>query len=99
MTVTAKYYLDPDIFGDLGPTDERGYYDVEFTCIELTEIINDQLLCIFSMAVNGALVNDRFQLGFPNDPENETADYAEARLAEYLQRMYDASGGQDDQSS
>lgn len=67
MTVTAKYYLDPDIFSNLGTTDECGYYDVDFTCIELTEVVNDQLLCIYSMAVNGAKVNDRFQLGFPDD--------------------------------
>ncbi|WP_158785154.1 hypothetical protein [Pantoea sp. BAV 3049] len=99
MTVTAKYYLDPEVFGDLGPTDDRGYHDVEFTCIELTEIINEQLLCIYSMAVNGALVSDRFRLGFPNEPGDETPEYAEARLAEYLQRMYDASGGRDDQST
>ncbi|MFH8134223.1 hypothetical protein ABU178_08555 [Pantoea osteomyelitidis] len=94
MTITAKLNLMSDEeYGDIGDADEWGYRDVIFDFAELTEVVNDQQVCTFTMTVNGTLLNALFSLGFSLNGVAFSAELAEAALGDYLRKMHVAATG------
>ncbi|MEN4796376.1 hypothetical protein [Pantoea agglomerans] len=96
MTFTAKFIPDESVIGGFDMPDAQGYYDVEFEfidVIEITETDPQQLVCCYSMALDGVRLNYRFRFGYAFDGNNATSEKAEAALKNYLNEMYVAAGG------
>lgn len=96
MTITAKFIPDSSVIEGTGEPDARGYYNVDFEfldLVELTETDPPQVVCSYSLTVDETILNDRFRYAYSYDGSNATAEAAETALAEYLQTMYLAAGG------
>jgi len=96
MTFKAKFIPDESIIDGLGAPDDRGYYNVDFEfldVIEITETDPQQLVCCYSLKLDGAILNYRFRFGYAFDGSNATSEKAEAALKNYLNEMYVAAGG------
>lgn len=96
MTFTAKFIPDESVIDGLGTPDAQGYYDVDFEfldVIEITETDPQQLVCCYSLALGGTILNYRFRFGYAFDGNNATSEKAEAALKDYLNEMYVAAGG------
>ncbi|TDY82956.1 UNVERIFIED_ORG: hypothetical protein C7429_101445 [Pantoea allii] len=96
MTFTAKFIPDESVIGGLDMPDAQGYYDVEFEfidVIEITETDPQQLVCCYSLKLDGTILNDRFRFGYAFDGTNATAEAAETALKNYLNEMYVVAGG------
>ena len=97
MSFIAKFIPDPlMVTAEMGTPDERGYYDVEFAFLAAQEILEtepEQVVCSYSLMLNGNILNYRFQFSYAFDGSNATAETAEAELEEYLKNMYVAAGG------
>lgn len=96
MTFTEKIIPDESIVDGVGTSDVRGYYDVEFEfldVIEITETDPQQLVCCYSLKLDGTILNYRFRFGYAFDGSNATAEAAETALKNYLNEMYVVAGG------
>lgn len=95
MAFTAKFIPDESIVDGVGVPDANGYYNVEFDFLDVVEIIEtepQQIVCCFSLTIEGTILNYRFRYAFTYDGTNATAAAAEYALQTYLQRMYEISG-------
>ncbi|MGC1020277.1 hypothetical protein WKH71_05375 [Pantoea agglomerans] len=95
MTFTAKFIPDESIVDGFGVPDARGYYNVEFDFLDVVEIIEtepQQVVCSFTLTIEGTILNYRFRYAFTYDGTNATAEAAEYALHAYLQKMYESSG-------
>lgn len=95
MVFTAKFIPDESIVDGIGRPDARGYYNVEFDFLDVVEIIEtepQQVVCSFTLTIEGTILNYRFRYAFTYDGTNATAATAEYALQTYLQRMYESSG-------
>lgn len=95
MAFTAKFIPDESIVDGVGVPDANGYYNVEFDFLDVVEIIEtepQQIVCCFSLTIEGTILNYRFRYAFTYDGTNATAAAAEYALQTYLQRMYESSG-------
>lgn len=96
MTFTAKFIPDESFIDGLGTSDAQGYYDVDFEfldVIEITETDPQQLVCCYSLALGGTILNYRFRFGYAFDGSNATAEAAETALKNYLNEMCAAARG------
>lgn len=99
MVFTAKFIPDESIVDGVGVPDARGYYNVEFDFLDVVEIIEtepQQIVCCFSLTIEGTILNYRFRYAFTYDGTNATAEAAEYALQTYLQEMYEGSGNEVD---
>lgn len=95
MAFTAKFIPDESIVDGVGVPDANGYYDVNFAFIDVVEIIEtepQQVVCCFSLTIDGTILNYRFRYAFSFDGSNATAEAAEYALQTYLQKIYESSG-------
>lgn len=95
MTFTAKFIPDESIVDGVGTPDARGYYNVEFNFLNVVEIIEtepQQVVCCFTLTIEGTILNYQFRYAFTYDGTNATAEAAEYALQTYLQEMYESSG-------
>lgn len=95
MAFTAKFIPDEFIVDGVGVPDARGYYNVEFAFLDVVEIIEtepQQVVCSFTLTIEGTILNYRFRYAFTYDGTNATAEVAEYALQAYLQKMYESSG-------
>ncbi|WP_418157144.1 hypothetical protein RA290_19570 (plasmid) [Pantoea agglomerans] len=95
MAFTAKFIPDESIVDGIGMPDARGYYNVEFDFLDVVEIIEtepQQVVCCFTLTIEGTILNYRFRYAFTYDGTNATAEAAEYALQAYLQKMYESSG-------
>lgn len=96
MTFTARFIPDSSVIEGIGEPDARGYYSVNFEfldLVELTETDPPQVVCSYSLTIDGAILNDRFRYAYSYDGSNATAEAAETALAQYLQAIYIEAGG------
>lgn len=96
MTFTAKFIPDESVIDGLGAPDARGYYNVDFEFLDVTEITEtdpQQLVCCYSLKLDGTILNYRFRFGYAFDGSNATAEAAETALKNYLNEMYVAASG------
>lgn len=94
MTFTAKFIPDESIVNGVAVPDARGYYNVEFAFLDVVEIIEtepQQVVCCFSLTIDGTILNYRFRYAYSFDGGNANAEAAESALQAYLQRMYDST--------
>ena len=95
MAFTAKFIPDESIVDGVGVTDARGYHNVEFAFLDVVEIIEtepQQVVCCFSLKIDGTVLNYRFRYAYSFDGGNASAESAESLLQTYLQKMYDSAG-------
>lgn len=95
MAFIAKFIPDKSIVDGVGVPDARGYYNVEFDFLDVVEIIEtepQQVVCCFTLTIEGTILNVRFRYAFTYDGTNATAEAAEAALQTYLHNMYDSAG-------
>lgn len=91
MAFTAKFIPDPSIVDGLGTPDFQGYYDVIFEFLDVVEIIEtdpQQLVCCYSLKLDGTLLNYRFRFSYTYDGSNATSEAAELALSEYMENIY-----------
>lgn len=91
MAFTAKFIPDPSIVDGIGTPDIHGYYDVVFEFLHVIEIIEtepQQLVCCYSLELDGTILNYRFSFSYSYDGSNATAEAAELALSEYMENVY-----------
>lgn len=56
--------------------------------MDVEEVVNVQVVCRFTMAVNRVLLNKIYRLGVMNEDAEPAADETELALKNYLMKVY-----------